>query len=157
MKRILPLILLGLLCGCAAPASRPSAKAVPKDNPTPPSVTLAWDSSGPGLSYRIYQGPSSRNYTNTYDAGTNLTLRIAGFQRGWTMWFAATAYSTNGLESDFSAEVSYTAPGLPPTPVNLRIEAQSAATPSGPWTTLTNFVVTTTQPAEFFRLQVNHE
>lgn len=73
------------------------------------SVMLAWDRS-PDASvsgYRIYQGTNSGNYTLVYDAGngTNTTVPVV---QSVVYFFAATAYDTNGMESGFSAEVSYT-------------------------------------------------
>lgn len=83
----------------------------------PASVTLAWDSvAGTGMGYRLYQGTSSRTYTNMVDiaGATNINVTI---QRGITYYFAVTAYNSVGLESQFSAEVSYVdTNSLPPVP-----------------------------------------
>lgn len=76
------------------------------------SVVLAWDAS-PDASvsgYRLYYGVASRTYTNTVDVGNVLTGVISNLVPGVTYYFAATAYATNGLESDFSNEVGYTVP-----------------------------------------------
>lgn len=71
-------------------------------------VTLAWDESpSPSVAgYRVYFGPASRTYTNTVDVGhtTNVTVSVPA---GAVSYYAATAYDTSGLESDFSAEISY--------------------------------------------------
>lgn len=74
------------------------------------TVTLAWDASpDPAVSgYRLYQGLASRNYSLVYDAGFNTNLTVSALQVGTVYYFAATAYDTNGLESDFSAELVYT-------------------------------------------------
>jgi hypothetical protein len=41
------------------------------------AVTLAWDASpSPNVTYLVYRGPAIRSYTNSYPAGTNLTLTI---------------------------------------------------------------------------------
>ncbi len=85
------------------------------------SVTLAWDSStDPNVTgYKIYYGVASRVYTNTVDVGTATTVTVSNLLEGATYYFAATAYNSVGLESDFSAEASYTVPGgavnAPPT------------------------------------------
>lgn len=74
------------------------------------AVTLAWDSSpDPAVSgYRVYEGTASRNYSAVFDPGNTTNVSIGGLRVGNVYYFAATAYDTNGLESDFSAELVYT-------------------------------------------------
>lgn len=44
------------------------------------TVELAWDSYATNVwQYTIYKGRASRSYTNSYSAGTNLTLRVPLF------------------------------------------------------------------------------
>jgi hypothetical protein len=72
------------------------------------TVTLAWDASASGgvAGYRVYYGTNSRAYFCVTNAGLVLTQAVVLPHRGrW--FFAATAYDTNGLESDFSSEVSW--------------------------------------------------
>jgi hypothetical protein len=58
-----------------------------------------------------------RVYTNMMDVGTNLTATVTNLVFGPTYYFSATAYDTNGLESDYSGEVAFTVPPpLPPSP-----------------------------------------
>jgi len=78
-------------------------------------VTLAWDASASTnvAGYRLYYGTNTRSYQFVTNAGLVLTQAVVLPWRGrW--WFAATAYSTNGLESDFSSEVSWESKPLPP-------------------------------------------
>lgn len=80
------------------------------------SVTLAWDQN-PETDiggYIVYYGVSSRNYTNAVNVGNVTTNTVASLVDGVTYFFAVTAYNTNGLESDFSDEVSYARPGTWP-------------------------------------------
>jgi hypothetical protein len=79
------------------------------------SLTLAWDPDAGGsiTGYRLYDGVVSRAYTNVIDTGAATTQAVTGLAVGVTYFFAVTAYDTNGLESDYSAEISYTVP--PPT------------------------------------------
>jgi hypothetical protein len=79
---------------------------------TPAEVTLAWDpNSEADLSgYRIHYGTSSGSYTSVRDVGNELTCTVTGLTAGETYYFAATAYNTSGLESDYSNEVVYTVP-----------------------------------------------
>lgn len=82
------------------------------------SVTLAWDSNPESDigGYIVYYGCASRNYTNAVNVGNVTTNTVRGLVDGATYFFAVTAYNTNGLESDFSDEVSYSSAGgnLPP-------------------------------------------
>ncbi len=79
------------------------------------TVTLAWDASPSAAvaGYRVYWGTNSRAYCCVTNAGLVLTQAVVLPHRGrW--FFAATAYDTNGLESDFSSEVSWESKPAPP-------------------------------------------
>lgn len=121
-----------------------------------PSVRLAWDAStDPSVAgYRIYQGLASRNYSNMLDAGASTNLTVAGLVPGLTNYFAATAYTAAGLESDFSSEVAYVSP-LPATNILLVITAE-ASPDLATWSTLTNYpaVLLSNPPPAFFRLKI---
>src|SRR5260370_40244567 len=84
-----------------------------------PSITLAWDPSpDPTVAgYKVYWGVASRSYTNSLSAGSATTLTVSNLVIGTPYYFAATAYDTNGIESDYSAEVSGSValPNQPPT------------------------------------------
>jgi len=84
-----------------------------------PSITLAWDPSpDPGvIGYKVYWGIATRNYTNSLSAGGATTLTVSNLVVGTPYYFAATAFDTNGIESDYSAEVSgsIALPNQPPT------------------------------------------
>ena len=92
-----------------------------------PSVTLAWDpvqntTNSTIAHYSVYYGPASTLYTSFQPSrGTNTSLTISNLGRGSTYYFAATATDTNGLESDYSSEVSCTIPSPPPPPTVLRV------------------------------------
>ena len=81
------------------------------------SVTLAWDPSTSSsiAGYRLYEGIASRTYTNVIAVGKATTATFSALVSGATYFFAVTAYDTNGLESDFSSEISYSVP-LPSLP-----------------------------------------
>jgi hypothetical protein len=74
------------------------------------SVTLAWNTSADPtvVGYNIYYGVVSRTYTNVVNVGNTTNVTISGLVEGATYYFAATAYNTLGLESNFSGEASYT-------------------------------------------------
>jgi hypothetical protein len=74
------------------------------------SVTLAWDlSTDPSVvGYKLYYGGSSRTYTNFVTVGATNSATITGLQMGATYYFAATAFDSAGLESEYSDEISYT-------------------------------------------------
>jgi hypothetical protein len=99
-------------------------------------VTLAWDPN-PGnaidaiAGYRLYEGVANRTYTIVIDVGNVTTNTVTGLAGGVTYFFAVTAYDTNGLESDFSSEISYTVP-LPTPAIALTapVNGASYAAPS---------------------------
>ena len=76
-------------------------------------VTLAWDPNPePSVQgYRVYFGKASGFYTNVFDAGNRTECVITGLDAGTTYFFACTAYSATGDESDFSGEIVYAAEG----------------------------------------------
>jgi len=86
------------------------------------NVTLAWDASSDPVvaGYKLYYGGTTSVYTNKVDAGSVTNFVIHGLVSGKTYYFAATTYSTAGLESALSSEVSYLVPVLP-TPVSSSI------------------------------------
>lgn len=76
------------------------------------SITLAWDP-GPSdtlVSYTIYYGTKSGAYTDRMFFGNVNSATISGLLPGVTYYFVATATDGQGLESDFSNEISYTVP-----------------------------------------------
>ena len=89
-------------------------------------VALAWDPSPTTnvgvIDYRLYYGPASATYTNSFSVGTNTTGSVSNLVRGSTYFFAVTAFcATNLLESDFSNEVSCRLPAPPNPPTVLKI------------------------------------
>lgn len=70
-------------------------------------VTLAWDpNTDQGIAgYRIYYGTGSRVYNWFVDVGNDTSHTITGLPDGSSMYFAATAYSTAGMESTYSNEI----------------------------------------------------
>lgn len=81
------------------------------------SVTLAWNpSADPTVAgYNLYYGGASGSYTNGLSAGPATNVTISGLTPGATYYFAATTYSSAGLESTFSGEISYQVPANAPT------------------------------------------
>jgi hypothetical protein len=122
-------------------------------------LTLAWDASASSAvaGYRLYYGTNTRSYQFVTNTGLMLTQSVVLPHRGrW--FFAATAYDTNGLESDFSSEVSWESKPAPPvmagkpwvrlTPVfgaSTNLAAWGSVTGEATWFPATN-------RAEFFRV-----
>jgi len=77
------------------------------------SVRLAWDHSPDAgvVGYHIYTGATSRNYTNRTSVGYTNQASISNLNDGTKYYFAATAFNSAGLESDYSNEAEYTTPG----------------------------------------------
>jgi hypothetical protein len=119
------------------------------------SVTLAWDPSPDNVAgYIIYIATSGSSQVGANDVG-NTTIATAGnLMDGQTYVFYATAYDTNGVESDPSNSVTYTAPAANQPPVIASVPDQvadegkllqfavSATDPDSPAQTLT-FALTT--------------
>lgn len=83
-------------------------------------VSLSWDAStGPVAGYRIYYGNTSRTVNNnTYASSQNVgntTTTTLNLAEGATYYFAAKAYDSAGIESDFSNEVTKTLSVAAPT------------------------------------------
>ena len=71
-------------------------------------VTLTWNAnSEPTLGgYRLYYGPTSRNYTSSVDVGNQTIFTVFGLEDDRSYYFAVTAYDvTRRVESGFSNEV----------------------------------------------------
>jgi hypothetical protein len=84
------------------------------------SVTLAWNpSSGPNVAgYRVHEGTSTGTYTQTISVGNATTATISNLTAGRTYYFAVSAYSSAGVESAYSNQISFTATATPtPKPV----------------------------------------
>ncbi len=103
----------------------------------PPAVTLALDASADATvgGYNLYYGAVSGSYTNRVGT-TNTQCTVSNLVRGATYYFAATCVATNGLESGYSSELSYTPPTPPAAPVMrplvvLVVESRPAGT--GAW------------------------
>jgi hypothetical protein len=122
-------------------------------------LTLAWDASASTnvVGYRLYYGTNTRSYQFVTNTSLMLTQSVALPHRGrW--FFAATAYDANGLESDFSNEVSWESRPTPQvlggqtwvrlTPVfgrSTNLAAWGSVTGEATWFPATN-------RAEFFRV-----
>lgn len=87
------------------------------------NISLAWDPSpSPNIvSYRLYYGTSSRAYTSVIDAGPTTSATVSNLVAGTTYYFAATAVDGFGLESDFSAEFTYTPSLVTTNPPKIKI------------------------------------
>ena len=85
------------------------------------SATLSWD---PVLNtqlsgYNVYYGIGSGNYTNRLFAGTNTVTTVSNLLTGVVYYFAVTSENIEGLESDYSAEVSFIKPSQNSIPLTL--------------------------------------
>jgi hypothetical protein len=67
--------------------------------------------------YRVYYGDTSGVYHTFLEVGLVTSVAVEGLVEGQTYYFAATAYTTAGEESDYSNEVAYTVPVLPSLPI----------------------------------------
>ena len=92
------------------------------------SVSLGWGgSASPNIAgYRIHYGTASGAYSTTVDAGSSTNLTVSGLVDGVIYYFAATAYDTANLESDYSSEVGYTNTVQAPPTITLTSPANNA-------------------------------
>jgi hypothetical protein len=110
-------------------------------------ITLDWD---PNIEsdlagYKIYYGTSSRNYSKSVNiASPNITTcTISDLIEEQTYYFAATAYNSNLVESDYSVEVSYT---INPATTSVPTTTTPTTAPTSTTTIVPSFT-TTTVPA----------
>lgn len=78
-------------------------------------VPLHWDfSPDPDVaSYNVYCGVQSRQYTNSFSVGLTNSATVSNLCSGVIYFFAVTAVDTNGIESDFSNELTISKPAAP--------------------------------------------
>lgn len=101
------------------------------------SVTLAWNpNSETNLAgYRLYWGTGSRNYTFSNQVLVPKTDNtVSNLTGGVKYYFAVTAYTTDGLESDYSDEVSYTVPFMFPVALSVNNVANNGRNVRLNWT-----------------------
>ena len=86
--------------------------AIPLSSTFAATVNLAWErSTGPNIAgYKMHYGTSSRDYSYNVNVGNHTSCSLSGLQEGKRYYFAATAYNTSNVESDYSSEVYYTVP-----------------------------------------------
>lgn len=100
------------------------------------SATLLWDPhpQHPILAgFRIYQGTNSRQYDKVYEVHRDRNFGFAtGLASNTMYYFAVTAYDQEGLESGYSAEVTFDTAGAYTNYTN--------TIPGGDWTTNINNV-----------------
>jgi hypothetical protein len=76
------------------------------------SVNLAWNKSTNSTvtGYNVYYGGACGAYSNKICVGNATNAIVSSLVEGATYYFAATTYTSLGLESSFSSEISYTVP-----------------------------------------------
>lgn len=81
-------------------------------SPTHKTVIVAWDASQSTnvVGYKFYHGITSGVYTNTNNVGNRLICTNFNLIRGQRYYFAATAYTSSGIDSVFSTELVYVVP-----------------------------------------------
>lgn len=142
----------GLKARKTASSLVPSLKTAALKTLTPSSsVLLAWDSVTGVNGYNLYWGTASQTYTN-HVSTTASNAVVRGLVVGNTYYFAATSTTSSGLESVYSAEVSYTVP--PPTPpltnVFITVQMTYATNVTGTYGPIGAPIVLTNPPSPLF-------
>lgn len=150
-------ILLASLFTALLTSATAQAFLVPS-NP-PPVVQLAWSPSPLAATYAVYYGVGSLQYTNKIPVGNTTNAIVTLPARGVTYFFAVTASSSGGLESQFSNEVNFT-PATPPAAPQMKpiviLAIQASPKSDGLFAdTGMNWSVSPDQPGQFFRLKLN--
>lgn len=121
-------LIIGLFIGCQSL------------NLTASEVSLAWDPpintiDGTTLTdltgYKLYCGTSSRSYSTISDIGNTNTCKVAGLLEGSTYFFAITTCISNTLQSDYSAELVWSAPDTTPPTISVVASVTLNADASG--------------------------
>lgn len=82
-------------------------------NAPPQSAMLAWDPSVPSTDvtgYSICYGVSTGSYTDIVDIGPGTNGVVSNLLAGTTYYFATTAHTSSGLESNYSNEAVWQCP-----------------------------------------------
>lgn len=121
MKKLLSLFLVLVIAAAASQSAVVLVDGVYRQVPPVQRVTLEWDANSPEdgvVGYRVYFGTSPRGYTDVVDVGSSITHTLTHPLNetlcGVTIYYAVTAYNAEGLESEFSEEVSLTLRKCPP-------------------------------------------
>jgi hypothetical protein len=130
------------------------------------SVSLEWDANSETnlASYALYWGTASRTYQFSSSIPAPMTrITVFDLSTNTTYYFAVTARTDDGLESDYSAEISYLAPFGPPPPppptnqTTITVTLEEGLDVLGPWVSLSNTftVVVPADPQRFYRARMD--
>ncbi len=116
---------------------------------SPINIGLNWDRSADSnivAYYQVYWGTNPSTYFDCTNVRHATFWMLPTFPTN-RYFFAATAVDSNGMESAFSNEVSADLPHYP----DVHCSIESANSPFGPWTVITQFTVTVEmQPTNIF-------
>ena len=102
MKSLI-LLILSAVAAIAQPVPT-NVVVIPNTNG---SVTASWGAVANAANYWLYIGYSNRTYSLKLKT-TNTFLQVTNLPAGVQFYFAATAANTNGIESDYSNEATFT-------------------------------------------------
>lgn len=106
-------------------------------NASATSISFAWNPN-PEFNiagYKIYYGSASRSYSSVVDVGNRTTFTVTNLPVG-RFYFALTAYSSVGVESDLSSEVIASTTGFRYVTNSIQV----ATSLNGPWTAIATYV-----------------
>jgi hypothetical protein len=89
----------------------PTPTPTPSPTPGAGQKAVAWDAPSAVAGYKVFWGTTSGGpYTNSADAGMNLSYTITGLTSGTTYYVAVESYSSSGVLSCPTNEVTFIAP-----------------------------------------------
>lgn len=97
------------------------AHAAPSPNTATESLRFTYDFPGnPGVTnFILSYGTASGVYPSQVYSGLSTNVTVTGLTRNTVYYFVASAQDTNGIESDYSPEATYTTPRKPSNPTSL--------------------------------------
>ena len=110
------------------------------------TVTLGWTAStSSGVTgYRLYWGTASHSYAAWTNAGLSTQVTVPAPAPGATNYYAVTAYTSAGLESAYSTEITYSSTAGRPPPSVLTFAAD-AGTITAPFVVSNHIVYQSSQ------------
>jgi len=111
-------------------------------------VIIGWTANAPSdhvTGYRVHYGTVTKTYTTVLDAGNAVRHKITNLTPGTTYFVTVTAYTAEGLESNYGDELTVAIPVKPAPPAGIYVVEIQVSNNLGEWRSLA-FVPVTDMP-----------